>query len=185
MNSRSTGNDLQHPRLVNFAVPHSHRRRPRHEKFESRRPWNRTPAIPMMGNTTAPRGRFQSNGLEGWPGQPAGDVPPSACGCGCRWPLLDSSTSPRARCCPRPPPFSANGAMLTMFGLIFVMSGKFVALGQAATTCASSFKSVPIAAPLSLMFGQETLISSAPTPPSAGISPGDAGRIPRRSCPRC
>src|ERR1035441_1588926 len=61
----------------------------------------------------------------------------------------------------------ANGAMLTTFGLILVMSGSVVALRQAATTCESSLQSVPNCAPPSLMFGQETLSSSAPTPPSA------------------
>src|ERR1019366_10023745 len=61
----------------------------------------------------------------------------------------------------------ANGAMLTTFGLILVMSGSLVALRHAATTCASNFKSVPNYAPPSLMFGQETFNSSAPTPPSA------------------
>ncbi len=61
----------------------------------------------------------------------------------------------------------AKGAMLTTFGLILVIKGSFVTLRQAATTCASNFKSVPNCAPPSLMLGQDTLSSSAPTPPSA------------------
>src|SRR6266516_2131067 len=57
--------------------------------------------------------------------------------------------------------------MLTTLGLIFVIKGSAVAFRQAATTWLSSLQSVPNCAPPSLRLGQETLSSSAPTPPSA------------------
>ena len=57
--------------------------------------------------------------------------------------------------------------MLTTLGLILVINGSFVAFRHAATTWLSSFRSVPNWAPPSLMLGQETFNSSAPTPPRA------------------
>jgi hypothetical protein len=61
----------------------------------------------------------------------------------------------------------ANGTTLGTFGLSLVISGSVVASRQAVTTWLNSLQSVPNWAPPSLMFGQETLSSSAPTPPSA------------------
>src|SRR5512143_919247 len=57
--------------------------------------------------------------------------------------------------------------MLTTLGLILVISGSLVTFRHAATTWLSSLTSVPNCAPPSLMFGQETFNSNAPTPPKA------------------
>src|SRR5262249_38749357 len=57
--------------------------------------------------------------------------------------------------------------MLTTFGLILVINGSVVTLRQAARPWLRSLQSAPNCEPPSLIFGQETLSSSAPTPPSA------------------